>query len=241
MNFYKRLFGHRPRPSLPASRTVTRVDQIKTTTDASRQLMHLIQCSESWLPEQSQVEALIAQGADVNTRTDDGSTALMLAAFKNKSRCLRLLISAGADVNAKDSEGRAALNWAINYGPYVDCVRALISSGADINAKDNKGLTVLYWAVLTANLGCVQALISAGADVNAKDDNSGWTALMRAANEPSVDCVRVLIAAGAEVNARDRDGKTALAWARTTGRRNDENAGDYENVIAALKAAGAQE
>lgn len=55
------------------------------------------------------VKALVAAGAEVNAKDEDGRTALMEAADRDNSESVKILISAGAEVNAKDKEGRTAL------------------------------------------------------------------------------------------------------------------------------------
>jgi hypothetical protein len=59
------------------------------------------------------VKALLAHGADPNTRHDGGITPLHWAVQVPQLESARLLIDAGADVNAKDRQGRTPL----------DCVR----------------------------------------------------------------------------------------------------------------------
>jgi ankyrin repeat protein len=65
--------------------------------------------------DQQQVRTLLNQHADVNVRSDDGSTALLWAAHWNDLKTADLLIRAGADANAANdfrttplSEARAA-------------------------------------------------------------------------------------------------------------------------------------
>ena len=65
-----------------------------------------------------QVEALIARGADVNARDNQGDTPLDKAANKDVAG---LLIAHGADVNAKNEFGFTALteaNFAVEHGKF---------------------------------------------------------------------------------------------------------------------------
>src|SRR5665213_1614083 len=50
--------------------------------------------------DQKMVQALLSQHADVNARSDDGSTALLWAAHWNNLDTAALLLHAGADANA---------------------------------------------------------------------------------------------------------------------------------------------
>jgi hypothetical protein len=75
------------------------------------------------------VEALIAAGANVNVRTVNGTTPLMVAASKGYSDIVKLLIDQGADPRAKKSDGVSALAIAEHGGftRTVDILRRAVS------------------------------------------------------------------------------------------------------------------
>ena len=58
------------------------------------------------------VQLLIANGADVNAKADDGCTPLHDAAWSGYKEIVELLITAGADVNAGDKNGATPLDLA---------------------------------------------------------------------------------------------------------------------------------
>jgi uncharacterized protein len=60
------------------------------------------------------VQALIAKGADVNAKRNDGLTALMTASRRDRIDVVQALLDRGADVNAKDNSGLTALMWTGN-------------------------------------------------------------------------------------------------------------------------------
>src|ERR1035438_3719505 len=105
--------------------------------------------------------------ADVNTRGEDGSTALMQAAKGRQVDLVKNLIAAGANVNAKDNLGRTALMYAASNGD-LESVRALIAAHADVNLKDNDGSTALTFASTIGDAMIRNALIHAHADVSAE-------------------------------------------------------------------------
>lgn len=156
----------------------------------------------------SAVKASIEEGADVNAKDSNGSTALMWAAWKNELDTAKLLIQNGADVNAKDSKAVTALMYASEKNSH-HVAKLLIEKGADINEKNNKGETALMWAAWRDSPAVTTLLLEQGADVNLKDKN-GWTALIYATMHSSLDVVKLMIEQGADVNAKNKAGKSAL-------------------------------
>ena len=156
---------------------------------------------------------LLAAGADVHAKTNDGRTTLIRATVHNaNARVIAALLRAGADVHARDNDGKTALRHAVwESSPNLEVVSTLLEAGADVNAKDNTGTSVLMMAAChNVTPESIGILLKAGANVNAKD-NYGSTALMDAAwNNPSPEITSILLKAGADVNAKDNNGTTAL-------------------------------
>ena len=59
--------------------------------------------------------SLIAQGAEVNVKGNDGNTPLHSAVMRDASAMVKVLLENGADVNAKDKHGYTPLYWAERY------------------------------------------------------------------------------------------------------------------------------
>jgi ankyrin repeat protein len=68
--------------------------------------------------EHAVLKALVAAGASVDARADDGSasTALHVAARRNDAACVRILLALGADATALDGDGRSARQLAEQNG-----------------------------------------------------------------------------------------------------------------------------
>jgi ankyrin repeat protein len=58
------------------------------------------------------VRELVKAGANVNEKTKDGITPLMIAAEGNNTEIVTVLIGCGADVRAKDAQGKSAVDYA---------------------------------------------------------------------------------------------------------------------------------
>ena len=91
------------------------------------------------------VRAALAAGADANSATDDGMTALMWAAYANASLdIMKALLEAGANVNAKDRDGETALMQAAFYNS-SESVELLLDAGADPDARDRNNLRAIEY------------------------------------------------------------------------------------------------
>jgi len=76
------------------------------------------------------VEELLKKNADVDARTQEGSTAIMLAAQQGHKEIVKILIDKGADVNAEDKHQMTALTLAIQEG-HTEIVDLLKKAGAE--------------------------------------------------------------------------------------------------------------
>jgi TonB family protein len=62
------------------------------------------------------VQALLAEGVDLNARSERGQTALILAAFFGWEEIVSVLLAGGADLSLKDNLGLTALEWSERRG-----------------------------------------------------------------------------------------------------------------------------
>jgi ankyrin repeat protein len=114
---------------------------------------------------------LVARGADVNARMEDGLTALMYASYYGDRDSVELLLANGAEINARDNLGHTALMGAFGYR---DIVELLLTNGADVNARTNDGVTALMYASRFGHKDVLELMIAKGANVNVRD-NIGHT------------------------------------------------------------------
>jgi len=104
--------------------------------------------------------------------SDDGFTALHLAAFFAQPEAAEELLRAGADPNAMASNPMkvAVINSAAASGR-ADLVKRLLRAGADPNARQMMGYTALHAAAARDNVEMAEALLDAGADLSLRSDD----------------------------------------------------------------------
>ena len=166
--------------------------------------------------DEARVRALLTRKADVNARSDDGSTALLWASHWNDVTTADLLIQAQADPNIANDLGMTPLSRACTNGSAA-LVELLLNAGANPNARIATGETPLMTCASTGNATAVRVLLGRGADVNAKEPSQNQDALMWAASERHPDVVRLLVEAGADPRAHTKKGFTALHFAAREG------------------------
>src|SRR5262245_34059938 len=163
-----------------------------------------------------QVRTLLGKQADVNLRSEDGSTALLWAAHWNDLETAELLIRAGADANAANDLRMTPLSQACTNAN-SKLVGLLLTAGANPNTPIGTGETPLMTCARAGAADAVHTLLARGADVNAKEPTQNQTALMWAAAEHHQAVLRTLIEARADLQAHTRLGFTALHFAARAG------------------------
>jgi ankyrin repeat protein len=184
------------------------------------------------------LEFLLAHGADVNAANKAGHTALMRA-MPDPAK-VKLLVKHGADVNAS-AGGTTPLLIAAGIRSADDVLRYLIENSADLKATDGLGLDPVMTAAAVGAIGNLKILVDAGGSGSSEAKNrpvpattriskldqatldrlrkraEGVTALMSAARVDCEACVRLLLDHGADAKAKTDAGLTALHYAAFKG------------------------
>jgi len=152
----------------------------------------------------ARVQALLEDGADVNSRDPSGRTAVTAAVYGGHVAAVRALVEAGADVDLLGRTNRfggTALIPAADRG-HVDTVRELLRTEIDVDHVNDLGWTALLEAVILGDGGrshheVVRLLIAAGADLEL-GDSEGRTPLTHARERGHEEIARLLERAGAK-------------------------------------------
>jgi ankyrin repeat protein len=135
-------------------------------------------CEAAAVGDAARVAALVdADRARLQERSDDGWTALHLAAHFRRLDVVSLLLARGADVHARSTNdmGNHAIHAAAAGPAAVPVVAQLLARGADVNAAQNGGFTALHEAAFKNDLQLADLLLAHGADP-ARRTNEGETA-----------------------------------------------------------------
>jgi ankyrin repeat protein len=178
---------------------------VSATSFGAQSRIPLIDAAEAG--DEFTVSTLLAEGASVDDRRVDQTTALHTAVREDHPSIARMVLSAGADAVATDRYGITPLYLAAVNGN-EEMIRLLLDAGADPNAIAPQGETALMTTTRTGLTEAMQVLIDRGARVDARELEFEQTALMIAVRQNHPSAVDLLIRNGADPNVSTRIGPT---------------------------------
>ncbi|KAJ5604952.1 hypothetical protein N7510_010106 [Penicillium lagena] len=120
----------------------------------------------AWFGLDECILLLLKEGHLIDTRDDDGQTALHWAIRNEQASTVEILLQKDAGINAMDSEGKSSLHHAINQRE-TRLLQILVANGANLELVDNKGQTPLLSAVEAMSIHATQSLLEMGAKIGA--------------------------------------------------------------------------
>jgi len=189
------------------------------------------------------VKQHLADGVDVNSKSDIGRTPLDVAIAFKQPLITDLLRKHGGKTR-DELKATESIVVAVELGN-IEAVKQHLNDGTEVNAKGGTGRTPLHWAAIEGHKEIAELLIAEGADVNAKT-NDGKTPLDEAINPfynkteianllhkhggkhgtihsaaggGDIEAVKKFLATGADVNVKDKRGFTPLHWASISGHK----------------------
>src|SRR5215471_16087254 len=142
-------------------------------------------------------KVLVDHGADINARSNDFRTPLMIAAIRQgNAAVVKLLLDHGANPNpnARPLSESSPLIQAATAGD-AEMMRLLLDHGADVKTAAQPALSM---AIVTRCSKCVELLVAKDPD---RDAYTG--ALLETAVLADVNTIRLLLDHGADVNSVD--------------------------------------
>ncbi|XP_040916036.1 kinase D-interacting substrate of 220 kDa B isoform X2 [Toxotes jaculatrix] len=187
------------------------------TTTSLKMTSLAVQSLFSYVEEENlaAIKAHLDKFRDVDSRSDNGQTPLMVAAEQGNLEIVQELIRRGANVNLDDVDCWTALISAAKEG-HIEVVRELLENNANLEHRDMGGWTALMWAAYKGCTDVAQLLLEKGANPNITGQYSVYP-IIWAAGRGHAEIVHLLLQHGAKVNCSDKYGTTPLIWAARKG------------------------
>eukprot|EP00731_Ephydatia_muelleri_P012188 Em0006g1082a len=173
--------------------------------------------SACWKGHHDVVKLLLEHRSNIEHRTKDGCTPLMLAAREGHLTVAELLLLHGAQVNVPSgSENNIPLTLACWKG-HRNVVELLLRNHSNIEHQNKAGCTPLMLAAREGHREATQLLLDYGAQINVPSGSNDDTPLTLACWKGHEDVVSLLISRKSNVNHQTKTGCTPLMEATREG------------------------
>jgi ankyrin repeat protein len=131
---------------------------------------------------------------DINIRSKNNQTALMIACNYGFTEIISLLCERGALINEQEDTKFSALLYTVKQG-WIPHFCYLLYQNADLSIRDANGCTVVHWASYKNNIFLLRLFKRLGLDLNGLDA-TGLTPIDRAVQGDAFESVEYLLENG---------------------------------------------
>jgi len=160
-----------------------------------------------------------AEEVDLNVTDGFGHTALINAAWKDRTDVVKLLLEKGVSLNCRNRDGQTAMDKAAYWG-FTEVLQLLVDAGSKIDIRNNNGETPLHRAAMWGHVDAVKLLLQAKANANVFKNQRRWTPLHFASKHGKSAVVRALLEGKCDPSMKDSNDRTSLELARRS-KQND--------------------
>ena len=156
------------------------------------------------------IELMLSHVPSIDSRNNEGVTALMIAAAQGNLQAVQCLLEKGADPSLQDNDGWNLLHHA-SLGGHPVIIKLMLSHVPSIDSRNNKGVTALMTAAGHGRLLAVQCLLKKGADPSLVS-KSGRSWLHYASLSGNTGIIKEILSPGVDIESRPKLGVTPLMF-----------------------------
>ena len=160
------------------------------------------------------IELMLSHVPSIDSRTKEGSTPLMIAAYNDKLQAVKCLLKQGADPSLQDNRGWNLLHFA-SQGGNPEVIELMLSHVPSIDSRTKEGSTPLMIAAVNDKLQAVKCLLKQGADPSLQD-NRGWNLLHFASQGGNPEVIELMLSHVPSIDSRTKAGIRPLMIAAFT-------------------------
>ncbi|XP_071094932.1 serine/threonine-protein phosphatase 6 regulatory ankyrin repeat subunit C-like [Haliotis cracherodii] len=158
----------------------------------------------------SRVKSILSDpGANINSMTKGGMTAVMIAAVEGHREVFDLLVRKGADLSLLDNTDASILHFACEGGNIEIVKYVLTQNIVAINSRDDEGTTPIMIAASNGDNGVFDVLVEAGADLSLLNNNEDDILILACEGE-NIEIIKYLLTQGNVDINRKQEGCTPV-------------------------------
>ena len=186
----------------PFGKLVTRAKHVLTSeSDLEHRSSKLLEEISAVAPKLEAIRRLLKSGADPNSCTNGGESALRLATSKDQYLVVDLLLKYGADSLDLDANGSSSMEEAFSRG-YSQTALTLLKNAASLDLGYGRFGTCIQAAALGGNLELCTLVIERGWDVVPCGSGLYGSALQASVVSRNSKVVEFILSHGANINVK---------------------------------------